>query len=338
MTSAIDATAWLRDMKAAESDKLARLETEAVHDEAAREVLADVYEGAGRSKDAALLRGEIFPLPPKRPRKRIEKLTSTEENKMRGWAQRWIEIGLRHGPTTAIDVAQFRAGICAAYEAAKLAPPKRIVWTTSPLAAVLAGPIAMHVLGSGALNVAVPGAIRQAVGIAVRGAVDVAVDVAVDDAVSDAVDDAVSGAVSGAVSDAVDDAVSGAPSVIRDNWYRYLGGQPWVGWGYGYRGPAYVSFLQDVCRLQLAPAIERAARAYQAICRSCWWLWPHSDFVIVAPRPMRIERDADGRLTLAEWPDGSRVERGKDGTYRLNVDVRKVLAMLGGEREGKEGS
>jgi hypothetical protein len=529
----IDAATWLHDVKAAQADKFARLEAEAAHDEAAREVLADEYDQQGRHLDAAMLRLG-FLMPPQNTRPRVDVLTNEEREQMDAWAQKWIAIGLRAGETEPVEMDAFAVAIAAAYESAQLAPPKQIVWTTSPIAAVLAGPIAMHVLGNNALRDAVGSAVNAVVNNAVGHAVDDAVysvvDEVVDDAVSgaiggaihavsrvvhdavnngvnsavdkvtsravhdaargatgravhvsvcravhdavaDAVDDvvgaavahvrdvvsgavgsavgrvyeaigdavlgaavretvndaaalavatdvdqvvrdgvnnvvdnAVHGAVGSAVNSAVNnavgannavddatnravhevvcdvvsrgtamreatreamndalsltvatdvdqvvrngvnavgsavfkavaDAVNGTRAVIGDNWYRYIGGQPWVGWGYGYRGPAYVSFLQDVCRLQFSPSLERAARAYQVICRTCWWLWPHAEFVIVAPRPLRLEIDNAGRLTLAEWADGSRIERSADGVYQLNVDVGKVLAMLGGQIE-----
>jgi hypothetical protein len=53
------------------------------------------------------------------------------------WRDRWIEIGLRTGPA---DRERFERCVARCYEAAKLAPPKRVVWTTSPMALALAGP------------------------------------------------------------------------------------------------------------------------------------------------------------------------------------------------------
>jgi hypothetical protein len=290
-------------MKFVEADKMTRLEAEAAHDEAAREVLADEYEQQGRHLDAAMLRLG-FPLPSKDTRPRVDVLTNEEREQMDAWAQKWIAIGLRAGATEPVEVDAFAAAIAVAYESAQLAPPKQIVWTTSPIASV-------HVLDD---------AVRDAVGRAVHEAVRVAVREAVDDAVDDAVHDAVGRAVGRAVDVAVRGLeVGDAPSIIRNNWYRYIGGQAWVGWGYGYRGPAYISFLQDVCKLQLSPDHERVARAYQVICRTCWWFWSHKEFVIVAPRPSRLELDADGQLVLAEWADGSRIERNERGKYQINA-------------------
>jgi len=94
---------------------------------------------------------------------------------------------------------------------------------------------------------------------------------------------------------------------VSKAWSLAMGGQFWVGWWWG--GPAYVSFFTDVCGLELAPNIARAAKAYRDTCESaCWW-WPHRDFVIVSERPTHIDRDERGRLhsesrPAIQWPDG----------------------------------
>jgi hypothetical protein len=163
----------------------------------------------------------------------------------------------------------------------------------------------------GAVGGAVRGAVRDAVGGAVRDAVDDAVrdevGGAVGGAVRDAVGDEVDGAVRGAVRDAVDDAVrdevdgavdgavGGAVirkaigSLINSLWYRYLGGQFWVGgW---YWGAAYTSFFRDVCDLELPNQLWARGQAYEDTIRSaCWW-FPHRDFIMVCERPTVIKRE-----------------------------------------------
>jgi hypothetical protein len=150
----------------------------------------------------------------------------------------------------------------------------------------------------GAVRDAVDDAVRGAVGGAVRDAVRGAVGGAVRDAVGGAVRDAVRGAVGGAVRDAVDgavrDAVGGAFAYIRNNWYRRLGGQFWVGGWWG--SPSFVSFFTDVCELELSDDIAERARIYSALCESACWVWPHKDFVMVCERPREIHRNEAGRL------------------------------------------
>ena len=177
--------------------------------------------------------------------KRIDKLTPAQTEAMAGWADRWIEIGLRTGPA---DRAKFEAAAERCYGYAGIPWHGRVVWVSSPMVMALAGPIASFVLEARKRGIdlrssdaAVNDAVRGAVGVAVRDAVDDAVRgavggmvrgavrVAVDDTVSGAVDDTVRVAVDAAVdaavnvgvsdevSAAVDDAVRGAVRVaVRD--------------------------------------------------------------------------------------------------------------------------
>jgi hypothetical protein len=154
----------------------------------------------------------------------------------------------------------------------------------------------------------VGGAVGSAVGDAVSGAMRDAVCGAVCDAVCGTVGSVVRDAVGSVVSGVVRGAVRGAVrAYVGENYYRYFGGQFWVGGWWG--SPSYVSFLRDVCGLELSTEIAEAALAYQGTCESaCWW-WPHCDFVMVCERPTQINRDAQGRLHSASgpaivWPDG----------------------------------
>ncbi len=172
------------------------------------------------------------------------------------------------------------------------------------------------VLGN-ALGDAVRGAVGGAVDIAVGDAVGVAVVNAVDIPVGDVLGNAVRGAVGGAVNSAVSDAVRGAVrdalgnavnSAVLGNWHKYLGGQFWVG-GWYWASPSYVSFLTDVCELELNADIAARARAYQDICSSACWSWPHTEFCMVSDRPTKVLRDNQGRLhslegQAIEWSDG----------------------------------
>ena len=164
----------------------------------------------------------------------------------------------------------------------------------------------------GAIEGAVEDAVEGAVGVAVGGAVGVAVEGAVGvrvrgvgGAVGGAVNDAVRvrGAVEGAVRDAVEGAVRVAVGgAVNDAWYRYIGGQFWVGSWWWYASPSVVSYLREVCGLTLPGDLMDRALAYQATAESaCWW-WPHRQFVMVSDRPLRINLDARGRLHSESGP------------------------------------
>ena len=105
-------------------------------------------------------------------------------------------------------------------------------------------------------------------------------------------DNAVRGAVGGAVGGAVDGAVGGAVhGAVGDLWWRYLGGQFWVGGWYWTGSPSVTTYFLDALRLRLSDDIELRARAYAATARSaCWW-WPHRDVVFVSERPRVLRTD-----------------------------------------------
>lgn len=72
-------------------------------------------------------------------------------------------------------------------------------------------------------------------------------------------------------------------------------------WG----APCFVSFFRDVCGLVLPEKEERAARAYEKVCRSVSWFYPTKDFVMLVNRPASIKRDANGRLHNPSGPSTS---------------------------------
>jgi hypothetical protein len=153
---------------------------------------------------------------------------------------------------------------------------------------------AVHDAVGGAVDDAVRRAVDDAVGGAVRGAVGGAVDDAVDDAVGGAVRDAVDDAVRGAVGGAVRGAVGIIKKHIYNNYYKWLGGQLWVGgWHWG---SAYVTFFRDVCDLDLPQEIWDRSKACEDINSSACYSWPNKHFVMVCERPSTIRRDNNGRL------------------------------------------
>ena len=214
-----------------------------------------------------------------RSRKRIGKLTEAEKKKFPHWVEKWIQVGLCTDPANRL---LFEAGAAACYRFAGLACP-RFVWCANPLVTVFAGSQFDNAV-RGAVGGAVSGAVRNTV----HGAVGGAVGGAVDGAVGDAVGDAVRGAVGGAVDGAVGGAVHGA---VGDLWWRYLGGQFWVGGWYWTGSPSVTTYFLDALRLRLSDDIELRARAYAATARSaCWW-WPHRDVVFVSERPRVLRTD-----------------------------------------------
>lgn len=233
---------------------------------------------------------------------RIDQLGDEERARFDEWADRWIEVGLRTGSA---DRERFEAAAHDCYQFAGIPFPGVVVWVPSPLVLAFAAPAAAFAIelreAAGRLT---PLGRGGAVGGAVRGAVDGAVD----------------GAVRGAVRDAVGGAVlrRAVLKTINSAWYRYVGGQFWVG-GWYWRSPSYTSFFREICGLELSGDLWDRGRAYEATAESaCWW-WPHRRFVMVCERPDAIQRElVDARRArgwgshrlhsddgpAAVWPDG----------------------------------
>lgn len=212
-------------------------------------------------------------IPAPEPVKQITALTEQQKALMPVWRDKWIKIGLSTEPA---DRATFEKNVAVCYKAAKLAPPKRVVWVDSPLVLTKAAPRAAVILSkkfaTGKEEVAkMPSPEVRAV---------------IDQALGRPSTDAELGQI--------------ARSDIANLWSRYIGGQFWVG-GWYLGSPASVSYLHEVCGLDLGDMQERAD-AYAATARSaCWW-WPHTDFVVVCERPKSITLDDRGRLHDADKP------------------------------------
>jgi len=166
------------------------------------------------------------------------------------------------------------------------------------------------------VGASVDASVRASVHASVDASVRASVHASVADSVHDSLRDLVAASVRASVHDSVADSVGASVrditkavfSMISQSWHRYIGGQFWVG-GWYWGSPAYVSFFLEVCGLDLSKEMNERANAYAATAESaCWW-WPHCDFVMVCERPVRIERDEQGRLhsltgKAIEWPDG----------------------------------
>jgi hypothetical protein len=242
-------------------------------------------------------------------------LTEAQRAAIPAHVAEWIGVGLSTEPA---DRGLFADAAERAYRFAGLEWHGRVVWVSSPLAAVLAGPTAARLLSGGAVHGAVNDAVRGAVGAAVYDAVGAAVYDAMGAAVYDAVHDAVGGAVGAAVHDAVHGAVGaavhdavhgavngpvgdavygavhgavggavgaavyGAVHGAANSWTRYLPASLAPAW------PATTAYYRDIYGLSLDGDMWDRARANEDIARSAGWWWPHTDFAVVSDRPSEI--------------------------------------------------
>jgi hypothetical protein len=251
---------------------------------------------------------------------RIEQLTPDHEARLEGWADRWIEIGLRTGP---VNWKRFEAAVRECYRYAEIPWPGVVVRVPSPLIGALAAPVAVQLTSQGRGWAGY--AIRTRTIETTRRAVDDAVDPSVARMVDDRVGEVVRGAVRAAVDDemlvavqhaardgerwmmqrAVEKAVRGATgrsarAAVRTEMsepmtltaHHYCGGQFWAGgWTAGVAVPSY---FRDVCGLTLGGDLWARARATEATVESaCWW-WPTTDFVMISERPTIIELEQVG--------------------------------------------
>jgi ribosomal protein S13 len=159
------------------------------------------------------------------------------------------------------------------------------------------------------VNAQVNAQVRAQVSVQVSAQVGDQVEAQVSDRVRAQVSDRVRAQVSAQVRDQVSAQVGDqVEAQVRDqvsaqvgdqvrDWWRYFGGQFWVG-GWYYGSPSVVSFLVEACGLLLPDDIRLRARAYMATCESaCWW-YPTRDVVFVSERPRTLEFHDAGQTKL----------------------------------------
>ena len=75
---------------------------------------------------------------------------------------------------------------------------------------------------------------------------------------------------------------------IKENWFKYRGAQLWASWF------SYVTFFRDVCDWE-NESLENF-KLDEEIALSCGFVWWSDDVVAIADRPLKVSRDAAGRL------------------------------------------
>jgi hypothetical protein len=211
--------------------------------------------------------------------KRLYSLTDTQRANLSDWAQQWIRIGLSTEPA---DRPTFERAVRTLYLEQERTPPERVIWTGSPLAVDL---VMTHLTASSdapALDLSeLPGDVAHEVGEIVRTETGSRV-------------------------------VRGRReqlehcTTVRHYFHGPLQAGGW--WTLSgrccarYGSPATLSFLQDVCGLELAAKEARLARALQDIARSagCWL--GADNCVVVSERPLAIRCDDRGRLHAENAP------------------------------------
>jgi hypothetical protein len=241
----------------------------------------------------------------------IEDLTDEQRAMLPAHREAWTKIGLS---TERADRPRFVRAAQMHYEASGLPPlpEEQVVWVENHIELSLAAPIAADVLerlGASTVADSVARSVLQSNSELLCSKAPKSLQahwpaafMALEQAVLRGKLPPASGTpetAGGQFAALMSEVVAAAPTTWRNRWYRYIGGQLWVGW---YWGPAYTSFLIDKCGLELEPKTALAARASieqaQAV---CWW-WPHDRFIVACERPHTISRDERGRLHSASGP------------------------------------
>src|SRR5487761_613836 len=262
---------------------------------------------------------------PERITKRITKLTTDQLAMLPAICDQWLAHGLS---TELADRSAAEAGIRAAYRAAKLDPPRFIIWLGSPMSGAIGQAWAPAIISrylDAQVDDQVDDQVRDQVGDQVGdqvydqvddqvGAqvddqvdaqvrdqvyaqVYAQVDDQVDDQVRDQVDDQVYAQVYAQVDDQVDDQVYAQVGAQVDdrlkNWYAgRIAGQHWAGWY------SYFAAMAELGVKNLEPLLEGQCE----VGKNAGWWWAYRGFAVVTDRPAVLCRDALGRLHAEHGP------------------------------------
>lgn len=214
---------------------------------------------------------------------RIDVLTEEQKAAMPAHAKEWIARGLDLTPA---DRPAAEAAYRECYRLAGLPEPKRIVWVKSPLALVHAAPRAALVLATHARGVPLDVALAVIMGREQAS-----------EHVRASVGDSVRASMGASVGDS--QVASAVKRVVREGYWKYLGGRWWCGYWYG---PAVTDFFRRVCGLQLPGDNEAKADAWERAQMAASWWYPHREFVIACEPPIALNRDEQGRLHCETGP------------------------------------
>lgn len=159
------------------------------------------------------------------------------------------------------------------------------------------------------VELAVHKAVNSEIGSALGSVVEVAIDSAINESVYSVVESTIDLAINESVhSEVVSAAVKSLVKSIKNlKWHPWFGGQFWVGGWWG--SPSFVSFMVEVCGLELEKDIYERYECYRKLCESANYFWTNRNFVIVCARPKAINRNDRGQLhnengLAIEYPDG----------------------------------
>src|SRR5487761_502195 len=254
---------------------------------------------------------------PERITKRITKLTTDQLAMLPAICDQWLAHGLS---TELADRSAAEAGRRAAYRAAKLDPPRFIIWLGSPMSGAIGQAWAPAIISryldaqvgdqvGDQVYDQVDDQVGDQVGAQVRAQVYAQVRAQVDDQVRAQVyaqvDDQVRAQVGAQVyaqvgaqvyaqvGAQVDDQVGAQVDDRLKNWYAgRIAGQHWAGWY------SYFAAMAELGVKNLEPLLEGQCE----VGKNAGWWWAYRGFAVVTDRPAVLCRDALGRLHAEHGP------------------------------------
>jgi hypothetical protein len=210
----------------------------------------------------------------------ITSLTEAQKAKFPEYVAKYTAYGLSCEPA---DRARAERGIRAHYDVAGKPQPEKIVWVSSPLAVVTAGPIAAWVLENEEKVVSRLRAIaNKGKAMSLPDVGDDPIEYAVQHLVRKAGVSPCRGMI-GTLDKLREEIKAG----IQGAWANYLGGAWWIAF------TAWACYIRD----ELGVNVPIGPREDTDL--SCGWWWPHEKFVVVSDRPLALHRDEQGRLHSA---------------------------------------
>jgi hypothetical protein len=265
----------------------------------------------------------------------ITNITDAQKAQIAGWVDKYIQVGLSTAPA---DRPRAERGIIAHYEAARLTPPKAIVWSGSPIVTALAAPASALIVEN------VKGDVREHVPAFVARFVT---NEALRPEVTRVIREVLTAVA--LVGDDGEEALQrlNPASAVRNAWSRYSGGAWWCSF------TAWATFIRDILDVSDIPVGPR-----EDVDSSCGWWWAHHEFTVATERPCILTRDVQGRLhgetgPAISWPDGwclhywrgTRVPRewienpsGLDPRVALGAREHRAPAMCGRDHRLAEGA
>ena len=250
----------------------------------------------------------------------MKKYTLTKEHKakLKPWTDRWIANAMSTKEMNAEDREAMRKAILGMYSAAKLSPPKHIVFVSSPLIAALSGSFAAGIWWLSRNGWMLPGGLAATYD-ATRAATRAATDAATYDATRAATDDATDAATDDATDDATDVLCEYTRFLLAccNNYYSmWNGGNQWSGL------VSFLSFFKDVAKLNINE--YDAYQHYESAAIHGGPRMMHTDFCIVSDRPEVLKVDEQNRPHCEDGPS----HRWRDGLelhYWHGVKVEKYV-------------